>query len=324
MDMRERFSAVMRFDMNVDRLPRVEWAAWWDKTYDRWLGEGLERLDNLPSQAAFGLDPMICIGVNPRSPRVDLTVRDEADYERIRPHLFTDRGIDDFVRALRDIKPLHDRAGCLLRIWLDGFFWFPRTLFGIEPHLFAFYDHPELMARMNSELADYNIRAVNAMYEVLTPDMVGIAEDMSYNLGPMLSEESFDSLLLPYYKKVVPVIKQRPLPLLTDSDGDVTLMLPWLARAGIEGVYPLERQAGVDLAKIRAANPKFLMLGGFDKMVMHRGEAAMRAEFERLLPVMRSGGFINSIDHQTPPDVSLENYRIYLRLLEEYTEKAVR
>jgi len=53
-----------------------------------------------------------------------------------------------------------------------------------------------------------------------------------------------------------------------------------------------------------------------------RGEAAMRAEFERLAPLMRRGGFIPSVDHQTPPEVSLEQYRIYLRLLEEYTAAA--
>ena len=33
---------------------------------------------------------------------------------------------------------------------------------------------------------------------------------------------------------------------------------------------------------------------------------------------MRTGGFIPSVDHQTPPSVSLEEYRCYLRLLEEY------
>jgi hypothetical protein len=60
-------------------------------------------------------------------------------------------------------------------------------------------------------------------------------------------------------------------------------------------------------------------VGHFDKMVMDRGEAAMRAEFERLVPLIRSGGFIPSVDHQTPPGVSLDQYRLYLRLLEEYT-----
>jgi hypothetical protein len=33
---------------------------------------------------------------------------------------------------------------------------------------------------------------------------------------------------------------------------------------------------------------------------------------------MRTGGFIPSVDHQTPPGVSLEQYRVYLRLLAEY------
>jgi hypothetical protein len=49
------------------------------------------------------------------------------------------------------------------------------------------------------------------------------------------------------------------------------------------------------------------------------GEEAVRAEFERLVPLMKTGGFIPSVDHQTPPGVSLNNYRIYLRLLGEYT-----
>ena len=41
--------------------------------------------------------------------------------------------------------------------------------------------------------------------------------------------------------------------------------------------------------------------------------------FERLVPLMKTGGFIPSVDHQTPPGVSLEQYRVYLRLLNEYT-----
>ena len=50
-----------------------------------------------------------------------------------------------------------------------------------------------------------------------------------------------------------------------------------------------------------------------------KGEAAMRSEFERIAPLMKTGGFIPSVDHQTPPSVSMENYRIFLKLLNEYT-----
>jgi uroporphyrinogen-III decarboxylase len=54
---------------------------------------------------------------------------------------------------------------------------------------------------------------------------------------------------------------------------------------------------------------------------MPRGEEAMRQEFERLLPTMRTGGYIPSVDHQTPPGVSLEQYMAYRKLLDEYTAK---
>ena len=73
---------------------------------------------------------------------------------------------------------------------------------------------------------------------------------------------------------------------------------------------------------LRQQFPQLLMIGHFDKMTMNRGEAAMRAEFERLVPLMKSGGFIPSVDHQTPPGVSLDQYRTYLRLLNEYTARS--
>jgi uroporphyrinogen-III decarboxylase len=96
-------------------------------------------------------------------------------------------------------------------------------------------------------------------------------------------------------------------------------MIPWLTDVGVEGILPLERQAGVDGMTIRRRFPRFRMIGHFDKLTMSRGEAAMQAEFERLAPLMRAGGFIPSVDHQTPPEVPLENYRIYRRLHDEYT-----
>ena len=122
---------------------------------------------------------------------------------------------------------------------------------------------------------------------------------------------------------MVPYVKSHGIKVLLDTDGDVTPLIPWLIESDIDGIYPLERQAGVDVAKIREEYPKLIILGAYDKMVMSKGEADMRAEFERLLPVMRKGGFLPSVDHQTPPEVSLENYRTYLRLYEEYSYKAI-
>ena len=75
----------------------------------------------------------------------------------------------------------------------------------------------------------------------------------------------------------------------------------------------------MDVRRLREIAPRLQVIGHFDKMTMTHGREAMRDEFERLLPAMRTGGFIPSVDHQTPPGVSLEQYRIYLRLLGEYS-----
>ena len=222
-----------------------------------------------------------------------------------------------------DLKQRHDNGEIIIRLWLDGYFWFPRTLFGIEGHMFAFYDYPELMHRINSDLAVFNLRVVEELFSILKPDMIGFAEDMSYNHGPMLSYQLFSEFIAPYYQRVIPYMKENGVKVLVDSDGDITSMVPWLLEAGIEGVYPLERQAGVDINLVRREYPKFLMMGGYDKMVMPLGEEAMRQEFERILPVMKLGGYIPSVDHQTPPGVSLENYKIYIKLFKEYCEKAI-
>lgn len=325
---RERFRRTLAFERCPDRLPLVEWAAWWDLTINRWKTEGLPPdVDWDQSLAFFDLDPLVCIAA-PGGPVGELpagvprTVANVSDYDALRPYLFSDAALAGAVAQARLQRARHERGDISIRVWLDGYFWFPRTLFGIEEHLLAFYDQPVLMHRMNADLADFNVRAIDAICAVLQPEMVGFAEDMSYNHGPMLSRACFEEFLLPYYRRTVPAIRRHGVKVLVDTDGDVTSMIPWLLDAGIEGVYPLERQAGVDVARLRREYPQLLMMGGFDKLTMSRGEAAMRAEFERLLPVMRSGGFIPSVDHQTPPEVSLENYRTYMRLFREYTAKA--
>lgn len=329
MNARERFHAVMDF-RPFDRLPMIEWASWWDKTIDRWVGEGLPTRDRYELYRYFGLDDyrqgwfrsLHWDAPKPAHHGAGI-VEDERGYEAIRHHLFQ-------LQETWPIDPAtwtawtreQERGDCVLWFTLDGFFWLPRVLLGIERHLYAFYDQPELMHRINRENAAWMVRVIDRLCTYCVPDFMTFAEDMSYNNGPMVSKELYNEFMRPYYDLVVPALKARGIRAIIDSDGDVTEPVGWFAEAGLEGVLPLERQAGVDLAAIRRRHPRMRFIGHFDKMTMNRGEAAMRAEFERLLPVARQGGFLISCDHQTPPGVSLEDYRIYLRLFREYAEKA--
>ena len=317
---REQFQRAINFQKPTARLPMVEWAGWWDKTHHRWQKDGLPtHLRGEDLVGYFGLDHLHCIHGGPGY--ANMNAPTEKGYDEIRHYLFTDERIVAAQEQARQLSDAHNRGEVIVRMWLDGFFWFPRKLLGIETHLYAFYDQPALMHRMNQDLADFGLRLMEAVFPILTPDMVGFAEDMSYNHGPMLSHSQFKEFLLPYYNQLIPYIKTHTT-CWVDTDGDVTQMIPWLLDAGVQGIYPLERQAGVDIAEIRKKHPHLLMLGAFDKMVMSKDETAIRGEFERLLPVMKGGGFIVSMDHQTPPETPLGNYWAYLKLYEEFCARA--
>ncbi len=321
----ERFRAVMNFQP-VDRLPRWEWAMWWDKTIDRWKQEGLPaELDDVFDIAEyFGLDPYKQFWFSTTEATIDATqhhvegiVATMDDYLKVLPRLYPDHS-----EAIETMAPWADRQArgeAVVWITLEGFFWFPRTLMGFDRLMYAFVDQPELVHRINEELLRFNLGLLDQMEKVCVPTFLTIAEDVSYNHGPMIGPDLFEEFMAPYYRRLLARVKEMEVLTIVDTDGDVTRMVPWLEGVGVEGVLPLERQAGVDGMKLREQFPRFALIGHYDKMVMPHGEEAMRAEFERLVPLMRTGGFIPSVDHQTPPGVPMANYRIFRRLLDEYT-----
>jgi hypothetical protein len=325
----ERFRAVMNFQP-VDRLPRWEWAMWWDETIARWHQEGLPRQFRFSQvfelAQHFGLDPYQQFWFSTTDPTIEATqhhvegiVSNMDDYRRLRPELFPSH--EAAIEGMAGWASRQRGGEAVVWCTLEGFFWFPRTLMGFEKLMYAYADQPDLLHQINRDLLEFNLRLFDQIARMCVPTFMTIAEDMSYNHGPMISERTFDQFVAPYYRQLMPRLQERGIPLLMDTDGDVTLLVPWLQKLGVRGVLPLERQAGVDGMTLRQRFPDLCMVGHFDKMTMNRGEAAMRAEFERLLPLMRSGGFIPSVDHQTPPGVSLEQYRSYLGLLHEYTQK---
>jgi hypothetical protein len=329
MNTRERFVAVMNFQP-VDRLPMIESYWWWDKTATRWHAEGLpqELTEHTEIARWFGLDTHRIFWISPRSGfrRPPGRTRDQGYAENAEEYAALTKGAYEEVPFDRPTleKYAGEQARGVIFLWMqiDGFFWYPREILGIERHLFAFFDQPDVIHRINEDLVEFHLRTLGEVCAVATPDMITFAEDMSYNHGPMLSREMFDEFLAPYYRKIVPELEKRGILPFVDSDGDITAMIPWLESVGLVGVTPIERRAGNDIRKIREMHPRFRMLGAFDKTVMHLGEDAMREEFERILPVLRSGGYVSSVDHQTPPEVSLEDYRQYVRLLREYCEMA--
>ena len=325
----ERFRRYMA-GQEVDRAPVMEWAPWWDLTVKHWLEEGLplEHAGYAELQDYFGLDKCLQVTMMPMTPATPTPVeyglgilKNEEEYEAIRPTLYPAPETLFSEEFFQNLHGERERGDTIRFFTVSGYFWYPRDLFGIEDHLYSFYDYPELYHRICKDYTDWLISLFRYVFSRFRFDFMSFQEDMSYNHGPMISKELFDEFLAPYYRQVIPVIQEYGIPVFIDSDGDITQAVDWYASVGADGMFPLERNAGVDVSVYLDKQPRMAFLGHFDKLCMKFGEEAMRAEFERLLPSMQRGKVIAGVDHQTPPDVSMENYRIFVRLFKEYAAK---
>lgn len=315
---------VLDFEM-PERIPVAEWCMWWDKTLETWEAQGMPGgMNDFALYDYFGLDKNVQFWLDHYSPECPKPphqsrglICGEEDYRRIRPHILREDAVSSLSEELNRAAELQRSGEAVAWYTVNGFFWFPRELFGIENHLYSFYDEASLYHRICEDLLEWQLRRIDELNAHLRFEFMTIAEDMSYNLGPMISYTAFKQFITPYYKRLIPHIQQYGTKVFVDTDGNPSQMVPWLLDCGVDGIFPLERQAGVDVAELRRQYPKLLMMGGFDKMCMFKGKKAIQAEIERLRPVIEKSGYIPAMDHQTPPGTTLENYKTYIKLLKE-------
>ena len=137
----------------------------------------------------------------------------------------------------------------------------------------------------------------------------------------MISPAMTRQYLLPVWRKWGEIIKAAKVPIyMIDSDGYIGELIPIWIEAGINVCCPIEVAAGNDIVAFRKQFGKNMAFtGGVDKRAMAKGGKVIEAEIERLMPVIKSGGYIPSCDHGVPPDVSWQDYVYYTKLLAKAT-----
>jgi uroporphyrinogen decarboxylase len=196
-----------------------------------------------------------------------------------------------------------------------------RSLIGPADLLYAFYDTPDVIHDcMRTWLAVAD--AVIARHQQhVTLDEFFIAEDICYNHGPLISPDMMAEFLLPYYQQLLSNLKARQIDrarhlyVQVDTDGyAVPVIDVYRAAIGMDVMSPFEVASGCDVVEIGRQYPDLAIFGGIDKRVLSSGRAAIDAELERILPVMRArGGYIPTSDHGVPAEVPYEEYLYYRR-----------
>jgi uroporphyrinogen decarboxylase len=195
-----------------------------------------------------------------------------------------------------------------------SFFGWPRALMGVENLLLAYHDDPGLIRAICDHHLDFLRTVMERELQEVEFDFAFIWEDMCYKAGPLIGPAMVREFMLPYYRELFDFLRAHGIRLiLLDSDGDVSRLIPLFTEVGVDGLLPFEVAAGHDVREVRARHPRLRILGGIDKRALALGREATEAELQAKLPAMfREGGYLPSVDHHLPPDVSLDTFAYYL------------
>ncbi len=224
----------------------------------------------------------------------------------------------DFAERCRQLK-LRDYP---VAINISGPFWQLREWCGLENLCIMMIEQPEFVDSMAAFWTRFVSDVLDRFLDDFCPDRVMIQEDMAYKSHSMISPSMAYRFLMPSYEAWVPRLKQAGCPVLDlDSDGYIGDLIPLWIEAGFNCCSPVEAAAGNDIAAFRRQyGTDMAFRGAIDKRAIAKGEGALEAELQRVIPpLLAEGGFIPGCDHGVPSDVSWPAFVFYGRRLAEMT-----
>lgn len=225
------------------------------------------------------------------------------------PGRFTDDWLEQAHKAQAD--------GALMLLNGGMYFGFLNEHMGTETLMMSYFDDPEFIHEVNDMLCTLCEQALNEAIGKIELDIIGYHEDMAYKNGSMISMNMFREFMTTYYRRIEKIVNTSDINLqMLDWDGSIRELIPLWLEYGINILCPLEVAAGMDVVALRSEFGRELrMVGGFDKRILADGKNNIELELERLRPLIEAGGYIPTIDHGTPPDVSFANVCHYVKCL---------
>ncbi len=193
---------------------------------------------------------------------------------------------------------------------------------GLENMLIWMVEDPELVNEMFAahtqmivDLYD-NMKALGMAF-----DGAWLSDDLGYRSAPLISPKMYRELVMPHHKRLCDHFAKDGLKTILHSDGDVSPLIPDFLTAGFSALHPLEAKVeNLDVHRLKPVwGKKLVLFGNIDVRKLAGTKEDVEEEIQNKVGFAKTGGgYLFHSDHSVPNDVSLENYRFALKMLEKY------
>jgi len=200
--------------------------------------------------------------------------------------------------------------------WVEAGFWFGfdvthSWIVGTETLLVALMEDPDWATDMFHTFLDANMALFDQIWDAgYRFDGMNFCDDMGFKGSQFFSVDVYRELILPAHKKAIAWAANHGIVSRLHSCGLVEPFIPDLMEAGLTILNPLEVKAGMDPIHLKKTYGKKLTLHGGVNAVLWDKPAEIKAEIERVIPVLKeNGGYIFSSDHSIPNSVGLSDFK---------------
>lgn len=260
-------------------------------------------------------------------------IKTEADLDKyIPPEPERDYRLDSLKEAVKRFKG--EKA--IVFLGHDAF-EFSHYLRGLDNLLMDYVINPEFAKRLARIVIDYKKRIFEMAIDEGT-DIVLTGDDYAHRKAPIMSPVHFREFVLPYLQEMVDKAKERNVPFIKHTDGNLWPIMDMIVDTGLDALDPLEPIADMDIGRVKELyGDRVVVAGNVDcGELLSRGSVEMVVEAvkETIAKASVGGGHILASSNSIHPAVKPENYKAMVdagkrygrypldeKMIEEYKDK---
>ena len=228
--------------------------------------------------------------------------------------------VDDDFKSIKEAEKFIP-SGMGIIAHVGGFYEFVWQLMGFETFSYALADNIELIEKISNKVGKIQFKHFEGAISFNCVKGVWLCDDIAYTEGLMVSPDFYRKYVFPWHKKIGKICREKKLPLIYHSDGDLRAVIKDIINNGVNVLHPIEPKA-MDIVELKKKYGDLLAFAGnIDlgyTLSLGTPDDVRREARERIKALAPGGGYLLGSSNSIPEYVPLANFEAMCEAAIEY------